>query len=73
MHFLRGVFIGNKKSTIQYMPRKEYSFCYGPLNCKLYKAGPNRKVEGRNGMVFVEEDWMDEQRVEHWPLNPHFN
>ena len=22
------------------------TFCYGPLNCKLYKAGPNRKVEG---------------------------
>ena len=40
--------------------RKKYrfeTFCYGPLNCKLYKAGPNRKVEGRNGMVYVEEDW----------------
>ena len=31
----------------------------------MARAGPNRKVEGRNGMVFVEEDWMDEQRVEH--------
>lgn len=35
------------------------TFCYGPLNCKLYNAGPNRKVEGRNGMVYVEEDWVD--------------
>ena len=41
------------------------TFCYGPLNCKLYKAGPNRKVEGRNGMVFVEEDWMDEEMTSH--------
>ena len=48
--------------------RKKYrfeTFCYGPLNCKLYKAGPNRKVEGRNGMVYVEEDWIDTMNVEH--------
>lgn len=48
--------------------RKKYrfeTFCYGPLSCKLYKAGPNRKVEGRNGMVFVEEDWIDAMNVEH--------
>ncbi len=40
--------------------RKKYrfeTFCYGPISCKLYKAGPNRKVEGRNGMVYVEEDF----------------
>jgi len=41
------------------------TFCYGPLVCKHYKPGPNRKVEGRNGMVWVEEDWVDEQNVEH--------
>ncbi|NLV83512.1 MAG: hypothetical protein GXY60_03010 [Spirochaetales bacterium] len=48
--------------------RRKYrfeTFCYGPLSCKLYKAGPNRKVEGRNGMVFVEEDWVDAMNVEH--------
>ena len=48
--------------------KKKYryeTFCYGPLNCKLYKAGPNRKVEGRNGMVYVEEDWVDVQMTEH--------
>ena len=48
--------------------RKKYrfeTFCYGSLLCKLYKAGPNRKVEGRNGMVYVEEDWVDQMAVEH--------
>ncbi|WP_422484787.1 hypothetical protein [Gudongella sp. DL1XJH-153] len=48
--------------------KKKYrfeTFCYGPLSCKLYKAGPNRKVEGRNGMVYVEEDWVDVQMTEH--------
>ncbi|MDK2941611.1 MAG: hypothetical protein PWP56_1124, partial [Acetobacterium sp.] len=32
---------------------------------KLHKPGPNRKVEGRNGMVYVEEDWVDQMAVEH--------
>ena len=48
--------------------KKKYrfeTFCYGPLSCKVYKPGPNRKVEGRNGMVFVEEDWIDAMNVEH--------
>jgi len=45
------------------------TFCYGPLSCKYYKAGPNRKVEGRNGMVYVEEDWVDEQMTEHRELD----
>lgn len=48
--------------------RRKYrfeTFCYGPLSCKLYKAGPNRKVEGRNKMVYVEEDWVDAQMTEH--------
>ena len=48
--------------------RRKYrfeTFCYGPLNCKLYKAGHNRKVEGRNGMIYVEEDWIDAMNVEH--------
>ncbi|WP_257532984.1 hypothetical protein [Irregularibacter muris] len=48
--------------------RKKYrfeTFCYGPLGCKLYKAGPNRKVEGRNGIVYIEEDWVDGMNVEH--------
>jgi hypothetical protein len=31
--------------------------------CKLYKAGPNRKVQGRKGMVYVEEDWVDQMMI----------
>lgn len=48
--------------------RRKYrfeTFCYGPLSCKSYKAGPNRKVEGRKGMVYVEEDWVDAEAVSH--------
>lgn len=41
------------------------TFCYGPLSCKLYKAGPTRKVEGRNGMVYEEDDWVDEEETGH--------
>lgn len=52
--------------------KKKYrfeTFCYGPLSCKLYKAGPNRKVEGRNGMVYVEEDWVDEEMTSYRKLD----
>jgi hypothetical protein len=41
------------------------TFCYGPLSCSLYRAGPTRKVPGRKGMVFEEEDWIDEQDTRH--------
>jgi len=36
------------------------TFCYGPKSCSLHKAGPTRKVPGRKGMSWEEEDWMDE-------------
>ncbi len=45
------------------------TFCYGPRDCNLYKAGPNRKVPGRKGMVYVEEDWVDELNIEHRDLD----
>jgi hypothetical protein len=48
--------------------RKKYrfeTFCYGPLSCQLYKPGPTRKVEGRKGMVWEEEDWVDEDATRH--------
>jgi hypothetical protein len=48
--------------------RRKYrfeTFCYGTLSCKLYKAGPSRKVQGRKGMVYVEEDWVDEEMTRH--------
>ncbi len=41
------------------------TFCYGPLNCPKYRAGPPRKVPGRNGMTYVEEDWVDEDATSH--------
>ena len=41
------------------------TFCYGPISCKLYKAGPTRKVPGRKGMSWTEEDWVDEDAVSH--------
>ena len=44
------------------------TFCYGPLACKYYKAGPTRKVAGRHGMTYEEEDWVDEEAVRHREL-----
>ena len=41
------------------------TFCYGPLSCPLYKAGPKRQVPGRRGMTYTEEDWVDDMEVEH--------
>ena len=41
------------------------TFCYGPKSCSLYKAGPTRKVPGRKGMVWEEEDWVDEDATSH--------
>ncbi len=41
------------------------TFCYGPLSCRLYKAGPTRKVPGRRGMSWEEEDWVDGESVAH--------
>jgi hypothetical protein len=41
------------------------TFCYGPKSCPFYKAGPIRKVPGRKGMVWEEEDWVDEEATAH--------
>lgn len=41
------------------------TFCYGPKSCPLYKAGPIRKVPGRKGMIWEEEDWVDEDATSH--------
>jgi len=48
--------------------KKEYrqeTWCYGPKSCPLYKAGPTRKVPGRNGMVYEEEDLVDNDATSH--------
>ena len=41
------------------------AFCYGPLSCAVYKAGPTRKVPGRRGMSYEEEDWVDDEATSH--------
>jgi len=41
------------------------SFCYGPKSCSLYRPGRIRSVPGRKGMVWEEEDWVDEQDIAH--------
>jgi hypothetical protein len=48
--------------------RKKYrieTFCYGPKSCCFYKAGATRKVPGRKGMSWTEEDWVDEDATSH--------
>lgn len=41
------------------------TFCYGPKSCFLYRSGLTRKVPGRKGMSWEEEDWVDEEETEH--------
>lgn len=41
------------------------TFCYGPKSCQLYKAGPKRKVPGRKGMSWTQQDWIDEEATAH--------
>ena len=45
------------------------TFCYGPKSCLRYAAGPCRKVPGRKGMTWVEEDWVDEDATSHRGLD----
>jgi hypothetical protein len=41
------------------------TFCYGPKACALYRAGATRKVPGRKGMTWEEEDWVDVEATAH--------
>jgi hypothetical protein len=41
------------------------SFCFGPKSCPLYRAGSTRKVPGRGGMTWEEEDRVDEDATSH--------
>lgn len=41
------------------------TFCYGPKSCPSYRAGARRKVPGRKGMSYTEEDWVDEDATMH--------
>lgn len=52
--------------------QKQYrteTFCFGPKSCSWYVAGPTRKVPGRRGMVWEEEDWIDAQETAHRGLH----
>jgi hypothetical protein len=51
-----------KPEIVQY---RVETFCYGPKSCRLYRSGPKRRVPGRRGMVYVEEDWFDEDQTAH--------
>ena len=44
---------------------RQETFCYGPKSCSFYRGGPTRKVPGRKGMMWEEEDWVDEDAVSH--------
>jgi hypothetical protein len=41
------------------------TFCYGPKSCRFYRAGPTRKVPGRRGMIWEEQDWVDDEDTLH--------
>jgi hypothetical protein len=41
------------------------TFCYGPESCRLYRPGQTRKVPGRKGMTWEEEDWVDADATAH--------
>jgi hypothetical protein len=48
--------------------KKKYrfeTFCYGPKSCPFYRAGVTRKVPGRKGMIWEEENWIDEEATSH--------
>jgi hypothetical protein len=35
------------------------------LSCPFYQSGPTRKVPGRKGMSYTEEDWVDVDATAH--------
>jgi hypothetical protein len=37
------------------------AFCNGPRSCPLYRSGAARKVPGRRGMTYTEEEWSDDE------------
>jgi len=39
---------------------------YGKEKCnRFYQAGSTRKVRGRQGMIWEEPDWVDEDATSH--------
>ncbi len=60
-------------SVDQWNPKeKQYryeTFCYGPKSCPTYRAGEIRKVPGRGGMLWEEENAVDEAATAHRSLD----
>ena len=68
IHGRDGIYSSNLDTALKAMDlrrcRTETS-CYGPCSCPLDRSGPTRKVPGRRGMTYTEEDWIDEQAASH--------
>lgn len=45
------------------------TFCYGPKSCDVYRSGPMRKVPGRKGMSYTEDDCVDQDATSHRGTN----
>ncbi len=41
------------------------TFCYGPKSCCFFRAGATRKVPGRQGMMWEEPEWVDDEATSH--------
>ena len=48
---------------------RDETFCYGPKSCPTYRAGATRKVPGRGGSVWEEDDAVDEEATGHRGLD----
>lgn len=49
-------------SKVKY--RRE-ALCYSPKSCCLYVPGPVRRVPGWNGLIWIEEGWVNEEVTAH--------
>jgi hypothetical protein len=45
----------NRSRGTDNVTRRMETFCYGPDDCVLYKAGPKRKVRGRRGLMHQDD------------------
>ena len=60
-------------SVDQWNPKEKQhrfeTFCYGPKSCPVYRAGETRKVPGRSGMQWEEDDGVDNEATQHRGLD----
>lgn len=48
-----------------YREYRAETFCFGPKACPFYQAGEIRTAPGRNGKVYEEFNWVDEDATSH--------